>query len=150
VFVVFKFLHISAMFTATSLAVGPIVVYYLIARSGDASALRTAMNFDQALERIAGGFYGVGLILGLVAAASGNLDLTAPWLLTAYALVILLIANNLYLSGRLRQLKEATSSNGDIRVEKLSRAPALALSVALLGILTLGLVYVMVAKPTLF
>jgi hypothetical protein len=43
-----------------------------------------------------------------------------------------------------------TSSNGDIRVEKLSRASALALSVALLGILTLALVYVMVAKPTLF
>jgi hypothetical protein len=109
VFVLFKFLHISAMFAVTSLAVGPIVLYYLLARTGDASALRTA-----------------------------------------YALVILPVANNLYLSGRLRRFKVSTSSNGDTRVEKLSREPALALSIALLGLITFPLVYVMIAKPTLF
>ena len=50
-FVFLKFLHVSAMFAATSLAVGPIVVYYLVARSGDANALKTAMRFDEAVER---------------------------------------------------------------------------------------------------
>jgi hypothetical protein len=44
VFVFLKFLHISAMFAATSLAIGPIVVYWLVARSGDANALKTAMK----------------------------------------------------------------------------------------------------------
>jgi hypothetical protein len=138
------------MFTASSLAVGPIVVYYLIARSGDASALRTAMKFDQALERIAG-----------VSMASESSwvwwprleevwTCVHPWLLTAYALVILVVANNFYLGGRLGELKEATNSNDRDGAAKLSRAPALALSIALLGLLTLGLVYVMVAKPTLF
>lgn len=149
-FVFIKFLHISAMFTATSLAVGPIVVYYLVARTGDASALKTAMRFDQALERIAGGFYGLGLLLGVAATLTGSLDLAAPWLLTAYALVVLLIVNNLHLSLRMRALKEAASSGNSADLRALSRARALTASIAALGLITLALVYTMVAKPTLF
>ena len=149
-FVFLKFLHVSAMFAATSLAVGPIVVYYLVAHTGDASALKTAMKFDEALERIAGGFYGLGILLGAAAALSGSLDLTAPWLLTAYALVVLLIVNNLYLSLRMRALKEvATSGNGAV-LGALSRTRDLTASIVALGLTTLALVYTMVAKPTLF
>ena len=148
-FVLLKFLHISSMFAATSLAVGPIVVYYLIARSGDASTLRSAMRYDEAIERIAGGFYGLGLLFGAVAAISGSLELNAPWLLTAYALVILLIVNNLYLSVRMRQLKE-TAVSSDVSLAALSREPALTLSIALLALITLAIVYTMVAKPSLF
>jgi hypothetical protein len=150
VFVFLKFLHISAMFAATSLAVGPIVVYYLVARSGDANALKTAMKFDEALERTAGGFYGLGLIVGAAAALSGSLDLTAPWLLTAYALVVLLIVNNLYLSLRMRALKEVASSGNSASLGALSRARALTVSILGLGLITLALVYTMVAKPSLF
>jgi len=150
VFVFLKFLHISAMFAATSLAVGPIVVYYLIARTGDANALKTAMKFDEALERTAGGFYGLGLIVGAAAALSGSLDLTAPWLLTAYALVVLLIVNNLYLSLRMRALKEVASSGNSASLGALSRARALTVSILGLGLITLALVYTMVAKPSLF
>ena len=149
-FVFLKFLHISAMFAATSLAVGPIVVYYLVARSGDANALKTAMKFDEALERTAGGFYGLGLIVGAAAALSGSLDLTAPWLLTAYALVVLLIVNNLYLSLRMRALKEVASSGNSASLGALSRARALTVSILGLGFITLALVYTMVAKPSLF
>ena len=149
-FVFLKFLHISAMFAATSLAVGPIVVYYLVARSGDANALKTAMKFDEALERTAGGFYGLGLIVGAAAALSGSLDLTAPWLLTAYALVVLLIVNNLYLSLRMRALKVVASSGNSASLGALSRARALTVSILGLGLITLALVYTMVAKPSLF
>ena len=138
------------MFAATSLAVGPIVVYYLVARSGDANALKTAMKFDEALERTAGGFYGLGLIVGAAAALSGSLDLTAPWLLTAYALVVLLIVNNLYLSLRMRALKEVASSGNSASLGALSRARALTVSILGLGLITLALVYTMVAKPSLF
>lgn len=148
-FVFLKFLHISAMFAATSLAVGPIFVYYLIARSGDASALRSAMRFDETIERIAGGFYGLGLLFGFAAALFGSLELSAPWLLTAYALVVLLIVNNLYLSVRMRQLKEAASS-GAASLAALSREPALTISIAALALITVALVYTMVAKPILF
>jgi hypothetical protein len=148
IFVFLKFLHISARCAATSLAVGPIVVYYLVARSGDANALKTAMKFDEALERTAGGFYGLGLLLGVAATLTGSLDLTAPWLLTAYALVVLLIVNNLYLSLRMRALKELASNTTTLRA--LSRARALTASIAALGLITLALVYTMVAKPTLF
>jgi hypothetical protein len=150
VFLFLKFLHISAMFAATSLAVGPIVVYYLIARAGDAGALKTAMKFDEALERTAGGFYGLGILLGVGATLTGSLDLTAPWLLTAYALIVLLIVNNLYLSLRMRALKEvATTGNGAV-LGALSRTRALTGSILGLGLITLALVYTMVAKPSLF
>ena len=149
-FVFLKFLHISAMFAATSLAVGPIVVYWLVARSGDAGALKTAMKFDEALERTAGGFYGLGILAGVAAALTGSLDLTAPWLLTAYGLVVLLIVNNLYLSLRMRALREiATTGNGAV-VAARSRSRALSASVAALGLITLALVYTMVVKPSLF
>ena len=149
-FVFLKFLHISAMFAATSLAVGPIVVYYLVARTGDAEALKTAMKFDEALERTAGGFYGLGILLGAAAALSGSLDLTAPWLLTAYALVVLLIVNNLYLSLRMRALKGLADSGNSAAVAALSRSGAVTASIAALGLITLALVYTMVAKPSLF
>jgi hypothetical protein len=150
VFIFLKFLHISAMFTATSLAVGPIVVYYLVARTGDASALKTAMKFDEALERTAGGFYGLGILLGVVATLTGSLELTAPWLLTAYALLVLLIVNNLYLSLRMRALKELASSGNSAALGALSRERALTASIIGLGLITLALVYTMVAKPSLF
>jgi len=150
VFVFLKFLHVSAMFAATSLAVGPIVVYWLVARSGDAGALKTAMRFDEALERTAGGFYGLGILAGVAAALTGSLDVTAPWLLTAYGLVVLLIVNNLYLSLRMRALREiATTGNGAV-VAARSRSRALSASVAALGLITLALVYTMVVKPSLF
>jgi hypothetical protein len=149
-FVFLKFLHISAMFAATSLAVGPIVLYYLIARTGDAAALKTAMKFDEALERTAGGFYGLGILLGVAATLTGNLDLTAPWLLTSYALLVLLIVNNLYLSLRMRALKELASSGSSEALATLSRSRAITASIGALGLITLALVYTMVAKPTLF
>ena len=149
-FVFLKFLHVSAMFAATSLAVGPIVVYYLVARTGDAGALKTAMRFDEALERTAGGFYGLGILVGAAAALTGSLDLTAPWLLTAYALVVVLIVNNLYLSLRMRALRELAIAGNTPALAALSRARALTASIAALGLITLALVYTMVAKPTLF
>ena len=149
-FVFLKFLHISAMFAATSLAVGPIVVYYLVARSGDANALKTAMKFDEALERTAGGLYGLGILLGAAAALSGSLDLTAPWLLTSYALVVLLIVNNLYLSFRMRALREVATTGNSAVLGTLSRARALTASIAALGLITLTLVFTMVVKPSLF
>jgi hypothetical protein len=150
VFVLLKFLHISSMFAATSLAVGPIVVYYLIARTGDASALKTAMRFDEALERTAGGFYGLGILLGVAATLTGNLDLTAPWLLLAYALLVLLIVNNLYLSLRMRALKQLAGGGNSAALGALSRERALTASIAALGLITLALVYTMVGKPSLF
>jgi len=150
VFVFLKFLHVSAMFAATSLAVGPIVVYYLIARAGDANALRMAMKFDEALERTAGGFYGLGILFGAAAALTGSLDLTAPWLLTAYALVVLLIVNNLYLSLRMRALRELAIAGNTSTLATLGRARALTASMAALGLITLALVFTMVVKPSLF
>lgn len=79
------------MFSATAFTVGPTVLFYLLGRRGDVAALRVAIAFDAALERTAGAVYGLGILLGLLAAATGGLDLTAPCLLTAYGLVVVVI-----------------------------------------------------------
>ena len=37
-----KFLHVGSMFLATALAIGPIALYVLILRTGDANTIRRA------------------------------------------------------------------------------------------------------------
>jgi uncharacterized membrane protein len=92
----------------------------------------------------------LGILLGAAAALSGSLDLTASWLLTSYALVVLLIVNNLYLSLRMRALKALADSANSAALAALSRSRAITASIIGLGLITLALVYTMVAKPTLF
>lgn len=94
-FLTFKFLHVGSMFLATALAVGPSVLLYLIARSEEAVVIRRAFGHATAVFRASGALYGLGLLFGFAAALTGQLDLTAPWLLTAYLLVVVLVATNL-------------------------------------------------------
>jgi hypothetical protein len=63
---------------------------------------------------------------------------------------VLLIVNNLYLSLRMRALKELASSGNSAALGALGRARELTASIIGLGLITLALVYTMVAKPSLF
>ena len=75
-----KFLHVGSMFVATALAIGPIALYVLILRTGDAHAIRRAFRFAEPLSRVGGIAYGVGVIFGVVTALNGGIGLTTPWL----------------------------------------------------------------------
>ena len=66
-FIVLKFLHIAFMFMG-------------VAPSRPA----------ERLFQISTGCYALGIVLGVAAALSSSIDLTAHWLVTAYALVALL------------------------------------------------------------
>jgi hypothetical protein len=144
-----KFLHIGSMFLATALAVGPLVVFTLILRTGDAAAIRRAFGFAEPVARAGGIFYGLGILFGIIATLTGSIDLTARWLLTAYVIVVLLGANGLYAERWMRKVEGAAERHGDeLAAWQRSRLPVWSTAGAVT--LTLAVVYVMVVKPTLW
>jgi hypothetical protein len=72
-FLLLKFAHIGSMFLATALAVGPSVLLYLIARTGDETAIRRALALTTSVFRVGGALYGLGLLFGFAAALTGEL-----------------------------------------------------------------------------
>ena len=151
-YLLLKFLHVGSMFLATALAVGPSMLLYLIARSGDADAIHRTFVHATSVVRIGGAFYGLGLLFGLVAALNGQIDLAASWLLAAYVLVGVLIAFNLGFERWARRVEQAieghVAAGPDLTTVVRSWAPIYALA----GMVTtmLLIVFVMVVKPTLF
>jgi hypothetical protein len=149
-FQVLKWLHIGAMFMATALAVGPFVVLYLVARTGDLPAIRRAFSFTTPIGRTGGALYGLGIIFGVLAALTGAIDLTAKWLLTAYALVGLLGVNGLLAERWMGRVHTAARAGGSDEVDRLARAPSAVTLLTIMVVVTLAIIFVMVTKPTLF
>ena len=144
-----KFLHIGSMFIATALAVGPLVVFTLILRSGDENAISRAFGYSEPVARASGIFYGLSIAFGIIAALTGSIDLTARWLLTAYVLVVLLGANGLYAERWMRKVEMAAAGDSDeLAIWQRSQLPLSSTTVAVM--LTLAVVYVMVVKPILW
>ena len=149
-FLVFKWLHIGAMFMATALAVGPFVVLYLVARTGDLPSIRRAFSFSATIGRIGGAMYGLGILFGIVAALSGAIDLTAKWLLTAYVLVVFLGVNGLFAERWMVRVHAAAEARGSDEVERLARTSGVVVLLTVMVVVTLAIIFVMVVKPTLF
>jgi len=152
-YLVLKFFHVGSMFLATALAVGPSVLLYLIARSGEVAAIRRAFAHATTVFRAGGAFYGLGLLFGFAAALMGQLDLTQSWLVTAYVLVGVLIATNLVFERWTRRIDESAGASGhgpstDLKAVIAARAPLY--SLAAMVTLTVLIVFVMVVKPKLF
>lgn len=85
---VFKFLHISTMIAAVTLALGPSYVFDRVAASGDVLATRAFLSRMAIFDRLIPGFFVTGAVLGLLAAATIGFNLLAPWLVVAYVLFI--------------------------------------------------------------
>jgi hypothetical protein len=149
-FLVLKWLHIGAMFLATALAVGPLVVLYLVARTGDLPSIRRAFSFSTTIGRIGGAMYGLGILFGIVAALTGAIDLTAKWLLTAYVLVVLLGLNGLLAERWMGRVHRAAEAGRSADVHRLVRSPAAVTLLTIMVVVTLAIIFVMVVKPTLF
>ena len=76
------------MFGVVTLWVGAWVIWDLVARTGDRSALRRVDHVSQRTGFIGFILLITGVAAGFVTAITGGLDLTAPWLLIAYAFVL--------------------------------------------------------------
>jgi hypothetical protein len=152
-YLILKFLHVGSMFLATALAVGPIVLLVLILRSGDVTAIRRAFRFSERLSRVGGVSYGLGVLFGIATALNGGIALTTPWLVSAYALLGLLVIANLYADRWMHHVHVAAEAAGDgavsLDLDRWRRSDAPLWSLVAAIALTLMLVFVMVVKPTI-
>jgi hypothetical protein len=152
---VFKFLHIASMFAAVTLIFGSIVFADLLARRGEAA---TYLRFDAVMQRtdlVALGLFLAGLAFGFVTALAGGIDLTASWLVLAYILVAAMVLEGIFLTipryNHIRQVAmQGDPATAGAEIARLVRAPAHVALVVLVAILWLGVIYVMVVKPSLF
>jgi hypothetical protein len=145
------FLHVGSMFLATALAIGPSTMLFLIARGRDRGTIKRAFGAVAPVFRLGGLAYGLGIAFGLLTAASGSIAVTTPWLIASYLLVVLLIATNLVFERWTRTVGSVVDDDGvsqEAIDRVVSRTAALASLIGMI-LITLGLVFVMVVKPTL-
>ena len=92
-FVAFKYLHVVSMFFAVALAVSGEIVVRRVAQSGDVRAIRTTVEKVKPLSGpIATGLFLAGVVFGIIAALTGQIDLLRPWLIAAYIAFIVAVA----------------------------------------------------------
>jgi hypothetical protein len=150
-FLFLKFLHVALMFMGAALAVGPAVLLYLLARSGDPVAIGHTFKRAERVFQISTACYGLGIVAGFAAAFAGTLDLTASWLITAYVLVAALgIHGTLF--GRWTKTVAArfgtTGANGLDDLERFRRDRTPLYLLVAMAVLVVGIVYVMVTKAS--
>jgi len=148
-----KFLHIACMFGAVALIVGGGVINGLIQRGKDVRAIRSVIAAEGRVAPVAGVLMVAGIIFGFVTAIAADFDLTAPWLLISYALVLaIILIGALYHGPQGKKLDEAAAASPD-------SGPSSELLTVIGGtgrnrlvnvadsLLWLALIFVMVVKP---
>ena len=116
------------MFGVITLWVGAWVIWDLVARSGDRSALRRVDHVSQTTGQIGFALLLIGIAAGFVTAIVGGFNLAAPWLLIAYALVLsdlLSCAGRPFtrrVSGLLRTIQPQTSRASPAAPERMQRS----------------------------
>lgn len=91
---IFIFLHIFTMFLGVTLSIGSALILHRVAATKNVAAIRTTFGTAAPIGRAAPMVFGVGLLLGIIAAIVGQFNLLAPWLIISY----LLAAASSYLS----------------------------------------------------
>ena len=153
-FVAFKYLHVVSMFFAVALAVSGEIVVRRVAQSGDVRAIRTTVEKVKPLSGpIATGLFLAGVVFGIIAALTGQIDLLRPWLIAAYVTFIVAIAIGISITdpwvARLEQAAAAVSPDGaesaeltEVIDDRRARIGAWALQ----GMIAF-IVFLMVVKP---
>ena len=88
---VWKTLHILSMFFGVSLLFAYEVVFHRAAHRGNREAIAALAQQRALVDNVGIGAVMAGLVFGLLTAWTGGFDLTAPWLIIAYVLVLLII-----------------------------------------------------------
>jgi hypothetical protein len=148
-FVFLKFLHVAFMFLGTALAIGPAAILYLVARSANGAAVRSAFAAGERVFQLSTACYGLGIVTGLGAVLMGTLDLTAPWLLTAYVLVAVLGAHGILFDRWTKQVAIAVASadtDQAVRLNGLRGSRKALYLLSAMAFLVVAIVFVMVTK----
>jgi hypothetical protein len=91
---VFKALHILAMFGAVTFLVGEAVFAAVAIWRGDVRALAAMRRITGRRPVVAATLFVVGIGFGLLTVATGGFDFFAGWLIAAYVMVVVLFAMN--------------------------------------------------------
>jgi uncharacterized membrane protein len=149
---ILKFLHVLAMFTATTIFVGNGYLLAVICRSRDVVAIRQSVKASLKLNPVGGAAVTIGVILGFITALNGNLDLTQTWLILGYVLTAGVFAMGLgYWTPKSKALLEAAEASPveEPTAELSQRLVRLGNPVILVfdTLLWASIIFVMVTKP---
>ena len=152
-FVIFKYLHIVAMFFFVAMALSGEIVTRRVAMSHDVGAIRTTVRQVKVLVGpVAMGLLVSGLVFGLITALVGQMNLLAPWLILAYLAVLAAAGIGFAITdpwvGRLEKAAEASAveaPSDDLLA--VIREPAARYGTWALMVLIAFLVFTMVVKP---
>jgi hypothetical protein len=151
IFIIFKFMHIAAMFGAVAAAVIPEVVLHVVANTRDARAIATMAGIAERIGKLMPLLFVGGAIFGLLAAWAGELDFTAPWLLATYVLFVIAMATGaLFSDPWVRRLRTAAEAGGDGSTAELAAVidePKAKIASAWLMSTIVLILFLMVVKP---
>lgn len=152
-FVVFKYLHVVAMFFFVALALSGEIVLRRVASTRDVGAIRTTVA---SVRFVAGPlatlFLLAGVAFGVIAALTGHINLLAPWLLLAYgAFAAAMIIGFTITDPWVGRLERAAAASGvgapsDELAAVIDDPAARAGTWALMALVAI-LVFIMVVKP---
>ena len=150
-FVGFKFLHIAMMFSAVAAAVIPEVVLHVVANTRDVRAITTMAGIAERIGKATPVFFVGGAIFGLLAAWSGQMDFTAPWLIATYVLFVAAMVTGIAFSDPwVRRLGSAAATSGDgptAELEAVIDEPRAKVASAWLMFSIVAIIFLMVVKP---
>ena len=109
---IFIFLHVFTMFLAVALAVGSELVLHRVAATENVAAIRTIFGAAKPLVKAIPMAYGIGFLLGIVAAIVASFNLLAPWLLISYVLFIITsVLGGRVIGGWAEKVEQAAAQN---------------------------------------
>ena len=152
-FIVFKYLHIVAMFFFVAMALSGEIVTRRVAMTQDVGAIRTTVKSVKVLVGpVAIGLLVSGLVFGFIAALTGQMNLLAPWLILAYVAVAAAAVLGFAVTdpwvGRLERAAESSSlQSPSSELLAVIREPVARYATFALVFLIAFLVLVMVVKP---
>lgn len=151
-FLAFKYVHVVAMFFAIALALSTEQVVRRVAGSRDPRSIETAVSRSEPLSKASDALFGIGIVAGIIAALTGNMNLLAPWLILAYVAVAAAFAvGMLVIAPWSKRLHAAAAASPDGAASPELRliiddAGARVGSWALVALIA-SLVFLMVAQP---
>lgn len=150
-FIVFKFLHIAMMFAAVAGAVIPEVVLHAVANTRDTRAIITMAGIAERIGKVLPVFFVGGAIFGLLAAWSGQMDFTAPWLIATYVLFVTAMVTGIAFSdpwvGRLRTAAVQSGDAPSAELQTVINEPKAKMASAWLMLTIVVILALMVFKP---
>jgi hypothetical protein len=108
-----KFLHVACMLGAFTIGVGGGTLAHHVVATGDVAAMRRVLpTWDRIGNLVAVPLFVLGLGFGLLTGVTGGSDLTAPWLLISYGLVVgILVHGFAVYDPQLQRLKAAAAAS---------------------------------------